>query len=228
MTFFFIQWFRDNLPHFYAIAVYAGHCIGYISLVDITITLLRNPFLIENYCMNIKGEILTLEGCYLCYDTVNSKWTRSGNTRGSDRSELQCIFKVLTNEHTRGARGTPLLKFNLLYQYKKNNKSIGNQNCYCKHLREFCGVGCNRNNKASRIADTNKEGVEGVFQWFPNCLQRLTIFSFNACYVSKERQSHILLYLIELGYNLMISTCHNVSTSPGFEVPLAIFGREYN
>ena len=105
-----------------------------------------------------------MEGCYLRYDTVKSKWIRSGNTYRFNESELQCTFKVPTNEHARDAHGTPLLKFNLLYLSKNNNKAIGNQNGYCKHPRELYIVGFNRNNKASRTADTNKEGVEGVFQ----------------------------------------------------------------
>ena len=55
-------------------------------------------------------------------------------------------------------------------------------------------------------------------------LKRIGAVAFAGCSTLEEKQLHMVGYLFELAYDLMISPTDNVSRSPGFETPLGIFG----
>ena len=60
------------------------------------------------------------------------------------------------------------------------------------------------------------------------CQNWLTRVSIHVLYCISHRlqdkQLHMVGYLFELFYDLMIAPRHNVSQSPGFETPLGVFG----
>ena len=59
-------------------------------------------------------------------------------------------------------------------------------------------------------------------------ISKMKYFSFNTCTTIEEKQLHMVSYVFELGYDLMMSPRDNVSNSPGFGVPLEIYGGSGN
>ena len=217
-----IIWFCKNLPCFCAIIIYLQYCINDTTSADSTATLLCNPLSITSSFINFKGEVKDLEGCYMFYDTVKSKWVQNGKTCGSDTSEPQQTFGVRITEHTKDTRGTFSLRFYSLYPSKYNEKKSDARNGYYEHLRQYAGISIDRHDGLSMIAEVD----EGVLEWDNNCTDSLKRYIFNLCATASDKRIRMVSYLIELGYNLKISTSDKVSTSPEFEVCLGVVGGE--
>jgi hypothetical protein len=81
---------------------------------------------------------------------------------------------------------------------------------------------------------TNRTAVsvlcsKGLLFWPEDVLGRLrTTGCFRGCSTLEEKQLHMVGYLFELAYNLMIAPQDNVSRSPGFESCLGIFGGNHD
>jgi len=221
---FALSWFRDNIPRFAAFVTLNRHVIEDVKSVDGSTTLLRNPFCIESNFTEITETLGDIEGCYLHYDRVKSKWIRSGKACGSNTSQPKrtCIYRQ--GEHRKGAEGAPILDFYSKYPTKNNKDATGIRSGYFEHLTQYCGAGFDR----TQFANDDLTKNERIFSWDNNTLGKLKYFSFNTCTTIEEKQLHMVSYLFELGCDLMISPDDNVSNSPGFEVPLAIYGGSGN
>ena len=91
---------------------------------------------------------------------VKSKRVRSGKICCSDTSDPQRAFGVRTTEHTKDAKGTPLLRFHSLYPSKYDENKSAVRNGYYKYLRQYTGIGIDRLDLLSEISEVD----EGVFE----------------------------------------------------------------
>ena len=66
--------------------------------------------------------------------------------------------------------------------------------------------------------------TDGVLCWTTKALHKTSTTKFAGCKTNPEKQLHMVGYLFELFYDLMLSPDANVSRSPGFETCLGIFG----
>lgn len=99
---------------------------------------------------------------------------------------------------------------------------------YFEHLHLYCGLGFDRTKAMCRnMLSAGEES--SLFLWSKSELQQLKKVNFRglAAHDLEERQRHFVGYLCELAYDLAISPSKNVSSSPGFETPLGIFGNVY-
>lgn len=69
---------------------------------------------------------------------------------------------------------------------------------------------------------TSRDTATGLFVWSDDAMGHLETLWHGQLGTSK--QLHMVGYLFELIYDLMLAPDDNVSCSPGFESPLGIFG----
>ena len=67
-------------------------------------------------------------------------------------------------------------------------------------------------------------GSGRVLLWPPSVLEKVNKVKFAGCSSIEDKQLHMVGYLFELFYDLLIEPAANVSQSPGFETCLGIFG----
>ena len=60
--------------------------------------------------------------------------------------------------------------------------------------------------------------------WDRSVLKRVDKVKFAGCSTRRDKQLHMVGYLLELGYDLLLAQQDNVSQSPGFETCLGVFG----
>ncbi len=88
----------------------------------------------------------------------------------------------------------------------------------------FVGLGFNRKDVAAMKVLCSTTPSSGIFSWSKEMLEHVSKVKFAGCSTLAEKQLHMIGYMFELLYDLMISPRDNVSRSPGFETPLGIFG----
>ena len=85
-------------------------------------------------------------------------------------------------------------------------------------LQQYCALGFNRSN------DSHKKlcsvGEDALCHWAEDVLEKVEKTNFRGATSLQDKQLHVVGYLIELVYDLAISSQDNVSESPGFETPL--------
>mmetsp|Transcript_37431 Transcript_37431/g.87063 ORF Transcript_37431/g.87063 Transcript_37431/m.87063 type:complete len:89 (-) Transcript_37431:179-445(-) len=83
------------------------------------------------------------------------------------------------------------------------------------------GVGLRRSDAAA-VATVCAEN--GLLHWPSDVLAYVGKVKFPGCVTLHEKQLHMVGYLFELHYDLLLEPSRNVSASPGFETCLGIFG----
>jgi hypothetical protein len=61
------------------------------------------------------------------------------------------------------------------------------------------------------------DSPKGIFVWDKACIDSLNKCGKGGVTTLKDKQLHMVAYLLELGYELMLSAKMDVSTMPGFE-----------
>ncbi len=67
------------------------------------------------------------------------------------------------------------------------------------------------------------QGCDGIFLWSDVMLHRIGEIKFLGAKVLADKQLHMVGYMIELCYDLALSSDHNISESAGFETPLGFW-----
>jgi len=164
------------------------------------------------------------EGGYLYYDTVGEAWIRSGkvNTSGGDAATRS--FASRDAEHYSNSKKKDCSSnFYNLYpsienQATEEEKVSSLQVGYFEDLQQHCALGFHRENESHK--KLYSVGEDGVCSWTKDVLEKVDKTNFKGATSLQDKQLHIVGYLIELVYDLAISSKENVSESPGFETPL--------
>ena len=72
---------------------------------------------------------------------------------------------------------------------------------------------------------TCKTDIGGFFTWDTCVLEKIDAVNFKGVKHRKDKQLHLAGYLLELAYDLALSSLHNVSKNPGFETPLGVWSQ---
>mmetsp|Transcript_39644 Transcript_39644/g.58855 ORF Transcript_39644/g.58855 Transcript_39644/m.58855 type:complete len:146 (-) Transcript_39644:15-452(-) len=94
-------------------------------------------------------------------------------------------------------------------------------NAYFEELIQFCGVGFKRGGSvdvhltSNYEKDCSQKGSKGLFVWSKDTIEFLK--SRRGQTSLKDMQLHMVAYMLELSYDLLLATGNNVSTQPGYE-----------
>ena len=210
---FSIGFTRWLIPHVAAMAVMYGHVKEDMSCISFGDAMLKP----QTSCfVRIDGTegVGVGEGCYLYYDMLNGVWIRSGKVCGKNR-----YFLVRHGEHEENSKEPGSNAFylrNPSYGIDEVKYSQGLKKCSFENLVQFVGLGFMRSNQAATdaICDTSENGL---FHWSAQVLKGMQPKGFYGSEGLKEKQLHMVSYLFELVYDLMLSDKDNISESPGFE-----------
>ena len=215
------EWVERNMGAVAAAAVAFGHVKEDLEIASSNDALLAYR---ESQFVFVAGDMALGEGCYLHWDKNLGRWVRSGKVVGEKRG-----YGCRDKEH---ARCSLLLNpsdlsslFYSSYPAKSTEVVMGAaRRGYFGALEQYVALGFLRTNTEAagelRVADPAK----GLLLWPVGALERVAAINFPGSLTLAEKQLHMVGYLFELVYDLMISPRDNVSRSPGFETPLGIFG----
>lgn len=154
------------------------------------------------------------------YDEEKARFVRSGKVYGEGRD-----FKARNEEHKGGSLlvSTGHLDSRFYRSYPSENAC---PNSVSDHLKEgtfedlvmYCGLGF------KRISANDLCSNDGILFWNEATIDSVKAVNFQ-CTNLKDKQLHMVGYLCETFYDILISPEHNVSSSFGFETPLGIGGR---
>jgi hypothetical protein len=218
---FTLGWFSDNVSRVAAIAVLANHVRAEPDTIDGNACLLQYPTQgVDNKFLVIVNDLLKAEGCYLYYDKIEHEWRRSGKV--SDRG-----FGDRHKDHWKNAKNsgssTAAKQSKLYTEYPSKESNLvrlggeSGEKCwkgYFEDLVLYCGIGFDRSRTVSGLIETD-EG-KGIFSWDKTVIDCLA-GSTKLGDTMSDRQLCMVAYLLELGYDLMISPKFNLSRMPGFE-----------
>ena len=210
---FTLEFTRWMLPSAAAITVMFGHVKDDMSFVSLSDCALKAQT--EYFCSIGDGlEISLGEGCYLYYDTLKGVWIRSGKVSGHQRN-----FKKRNDEHKENSKSPGANAFYLRNPHKDADASkcnAGLQKGFFHHLQQHCALGFSRSD-ADAVNNICKTNGARIFDWRPVDLDAMRRCSFYGSTTLKEKQLHMISYLFEIVYDLMLSDRDNISESPGFE-----------
>jgi len=213
---------QNNFSRLTAIAVMFGH-VNPLKVMHKNSPLLSTK--LDSF-VPIKGSKLgDLEGSYLYFDTSLGRVIRSGKVVGQSRS-----ISIRNSEHAEGSKLRNLASrqslFYLSYRDGKCNQSglASSTRGIFEDLECCVGLGFSRDDEAAVAALCSNDPIHGIFYWSADTLEHINKVKFPNCSSLAEKQLHMIGYLTELYYDLMIPECDNVSQSPGFETCLGIFG----
>jgi hypothetical protein len=164
-------------------------------------------------------NLAEFEGCYLYYDTSGGSFVRSGKVNGETRT-----FVKRHVEHLKAAKTKELAsKFYKAYpSTTAPEPELQLQRGDFEDLKQYCGLGFSRKQNIEALHRTDGSGI---FVWSKEMLELIGKVNFANANDLKAKQLHMVGYLCELVYDLVLTPDDNVSQSPGFETPLGIFGR---
>lgn len=216
-------WTFLNLPRLIAMAALFGHIrpdVMYVAADGCLLHTDRSRYLI------IDTEHEEKEGVYLYYNANDSRVIRSGKVVGSTRN-----FKIRDKEHRDSAMlGTKALLASCFYTSFPSKKSMIDTSKFRRGYREdlllFVGAAFDRKDasQVSNLCDTNTD--TGLLNWPQDTISHINKVNFPGCFTLQDKQLHMVGYVIELFYDLLISTSDNVSSSPGFETCIGVFGKK--
>jgi len=172
----------------------------------------------------VAGDMALGEGCCLHWDKNLGRWVRSGKVVGEKRG-----YGCRDKEH---ARCSLLLNpsdlsslFYSSYPAKSTEVVMGAaRRVYFGALEQYVALGFMRTNTEAAGELCAADPAKELLSWLEGALERVAAINFPGSLTLAEKQLHMVGYLFELVYDLMISPRDNVSRSPGFETPLGIFG----
>ena len=147
----------------------------------------------------------TFNGSYIFYDKIRGCFVRSGKVIG--RSPVARYV-----EH-KAASETDATLFYASYPGRKAPRSALAKG-YFEHLSLHAGLVFKIGDEEAKTALCSADDKKGLLYWSPTVMSKVT----------KDKQLHMVGYLFEMLYDLMIAPNANVSQSPGFESFLHIYG----
>lgn len=211
--------FEDNLPVLCALVTQAQQIKADLACAKSDSCLLLSPSR-GGFELASEGRNSFLKGCYLYYDPVNQEvWIRSGKLYGGeDRG-----FGDRNSEHEKGSKCRSLKDLKSLFYTYYTHKTEGHgaddlRRGYFEDLVMYVGLAFSESNGIEHLLDER----EGVFVWSERTLKKLR--ETNAKGMStKEKKMHLVSYMLELMYDLLLAPSKNVSVSFGFELFLGMF-----
>jgi hypothetical protein len=98
------------------------------------------------------------------------------------------------------------------------------QDGWWDELDQCVGLFFDRSDKAAMKALCDTNATRGLLSWRPIHMQRIRLINFRGEGITvQDKQLHMVGYLFELIFDLMIPSSTNLSTMPGFETPLGVF-----
>ena len=88
-----------------------------------------------------------------------------------------------------------------------------------------CALGFSRNNASNELLC---EKENGIFLWNEKIETNVNNVKFRNAKTLNEKKLNMIGYLLEIFYDVALKESSNVSTSPGFETPLGVFGGNNN
>jgi hypothetical protein len=226
---FTLKFFRQNLSQFAAIVTLAGHVRDEPTIVGDKECLLKNPVGPNHRFILVDSEFTNAEGCYLYYDTVHGEWIRSGKVAGT-RHDSKGMMDRHEEHKASAARNDDSSSLYVKYPAKSSRiaTTVRNNNvrpypwrAYFEDLEIFCGIGFIRSDIVEQrlTADNNNDSdsPKGIFVWDKTCIESLKKCEKDGVTTLEDKQLHMVAYVLELGYELMLSAGMDVSTMPGFE-----------
>lgn len=227
---FTLKWFQKNISQFAAIVTLAGHVRDEPAMVSEKDCLLKNPSGTRNRFILVEADtdVSNAEGCYLYFDTENAEWVRSGKVAGTEHDSKGIMDRH--EEHVASASRNdnssdlyvkyPGKQSGLAIMMRKDKVHPHPWRAYFEDLDLYCGIGFIRSDVVeqrltSSYDDSNSPN--GIFTWDKHCIDSLNKCEKDGVTSLKDKQLHMVAYLLELGYDLMLSAGMNVSTMPGFE-----------
>ena len=215
------EWMEENLAPVAAISVAFGHVHDDLDATTGQTTLLsarEERFVLASNAMSLA------EGCYTHKDKNTGLWVRSGKVVGKERN-----FAVRNAEHARCSQLLTLpdlaSRFYCSYPAQSSEVQTGAaRRGYFGSLEQYVGLGFMRTNEEAVNALCSSTSEDRLLSWSASHLELIAAVNFPGTPSVVEKQLHMVGYLFELVYDLMISPRDNVSHSPGFEIPLGILG----
>ena len=104
----------------------------------------------------------SMEGDYLCYDTVRRKWIRSGKASGLGKD---ACFVGRNKTHASNARSINLMRKHRYYQkyLARGVENIGAVRGYFGDIEVYCGMGFDREEDVSPLCLVNSD--KNLFAW---------------------------------------------------------------
>jgi hypothetical protein len=163
-------------------------------------------------------ELKELEECYLFYCKVSQKHIRSGTVVGEDRN-----IGKRHREHKNRADSQAVddldSDFYRLYPSKSSaDHGRGMRRGHFEDLLLLCGLTFSRRSRNDIIE---------LFEWDTHTEQRVDKLNIGTATLA-DKKLVMVGYLIELCYDLALSSSSNVSRNPGFERALGRFTPESN
>jgi hypothetical protein len=225
---FTLRWSRQNLSQFAAIVTLAGHVRDEPSIVGDKECLLKNPVGSKHRCVLVDNEFTNPEECCIYYDTVNGEWIRSGKVAGTcndhegmmDRHKEHLASAARNDNSSSLYIQYPAKSSSLATTVQSNNIHPYPWQAYFEDLEIFCRIGfiCSDIVQQRLTADGDSDdSPKGIFVWDKACIDSLNKCGKGGVTTLKDKQLHMVAYLLELGYELMLSAKMDVSTMPGFE-----------
>jgi hypothetical protein len=214
-----LRWFAANLARAAAVSVLFGHIKADLRCATPASCLLAG---IRSF-LPAAGANALLELAYLYNDTNDEQHIRSGKTVGENRN-----FGVRHPEHAEGSKLASVeSRKSAFYTYYPDceapNANDAVRRGYFQNLRQLVAVGLDRSNAAA--VDALVAPANGILDWPADVLQYVAKVKFAGCTTLVQKQLHMVGYLFELHYELLLAPRHDVSSNPGFETCLGVFGR---
>ena len=209
-----LQWFSQNLGVLAAVAVLNNHVVRDLTHADDKVSLLT--------CVPTRwldaAPHAQLSGTYIHFDDEAVRVVRSGKAVRTDgiggrEKDHKKAARCLTSE-------TAKSKFYSTYPTtatEDGGSSWGD-------LRQCVAFAFDMRDKEKTNVICASERSKGILVWPKLDRKSINEIKFAGASTLEAKQLHMVGYLFELGYDLMIAPSANVSESAGFETPLGIFG----
>jgi hypothetical protein len=217
------KWVSQNLPRLAAFMVFAGLLCS--SANDCLLQHATNNEQSMFWKVNLENQDSCKEaGSYLYYNRIRDMWVRSGKTTGKDR---QIIVRHLEHSDKAKLKDLKDVSSKFYHSYPSHCATYSNstRRGFFDQLDLYYGLAFTRNGNISDLS-TSKSPYS-LLNWPSDCIKKLKKWNLRGVGSDdiQEKQLHMASYLFELGYDLCLSPCDNVSQAPGFE---SIIGYENN
>ena len=170
-----------------------------------------------------ENKICEKEGCYLFKVSETNEYIRSGKVIGRTFKDR---FKEHKDSATAGESGSNYSQFYTKYPSENcESKDYKQEIGYFEDLDMVCALGFSRNNASNELLC---EKENGIFLWNEKIETNVNNVKFRNAKTLNEKKLNMIGYLLEIFYDVALKESSNVSTSPGFETPLGVFGGNNN
>mmetsp|Transcript_14640 Transcript_14640/g.33976 ORF Transcript_14640/g.33976 Transcript_14640/m.33976 type:complete len:218 (-) Transcript_14640:271-924(-) len=211
---------RENLPMCAALFILLKHSksdLTCMSEADCLITCDRDVF---PSC----EEHLDLCGVYLQEDIVRAQILRTGYAMGNI-NEPRGSFGTRVDQHLKAAMADkPKADSNIyrLFPSKSSKRAelMGRKGLWETHIRTRMAIGFDRNSEPAKLLDKGYD--EGGIMVMNTAMKARIKSSMKHMTSDIQRFQSMFAYLMEMTYDLMISSDNAVSKNPGFEHVLGV------